>query len=288
MRGEQVSGEYVGTGSFCDADGWFPTRDAGWLDEDGYLYIEGRADDTIIRGGENIAPAEIEDVLLRHPAVLDAAAVGLPDEQWGQRIAAAVTLRPGSDAEPDELLRVDPASPAWLAGGAARGDPRRTAAYRHRQAAAPEGARGSDAGQCRGRELSSMPRVIAPVPNRDDEYFWTGVAQGRLFARRCAHCSFLQQPPSPMCPRCGSVAWEAHELSGRGVVYSWIVSRHPTESEEPARIVALIDLEEGCRLVSNLRDVEPAAVTGGMPVEVTFVEIDGVTLPQFRPAGGRS
>ena len=66
-------------------DGWFPTRDRGWVDDDGYLFIEGRADDTIIRGGENIAPAEIEDVLLEHPGVADAAVVGVPDDEWGQR-----------------------------------------------------------------------------------------------------------------------------------------------------------------------------------------------------------
>ncbi|HEV3358667.1 MAG TPA: long-chain fatty acid--CoA ligase [Pseudonocardiaceae bacterium] len=103
VRGEQVSGEYAGQVSVCDANGWFPTRDAGWLDDEGYLFIEGRTDDTIIRGGENIAPAEIEDVLLRHPAVLEAAVVGLPDEEWGQKVAAAVTVRPGMAAEPDEL-----------------------------------------------------------------------------------------------------------------------------------------------------------------------------------------
>ena len=133
-----------------------------------------------------------------------------------------------------------------------------------------------------------MPRVIPPVPNRDDEYFWAGVNEGRLLARKCVRCSLLQHPPSPMCPRCGSVDWEARELSGRGVVHSWILSRHPAEPDESARIVALIDLEEGCRFVSNLRGVEPGDVAGGMPVEVTFVEVDGVTLPQFRPVGGRS
>ena len=63
LRGEQVSGEYA-TGSVLDDDGWFPTRDRGCIDDEGYLFIEGRADDTIIRGGENIAPAEIEDALL--------------------------------------------------------------------------------------------------------------------------------------------------------------------------------------------------------------------------------
>jgi acyl-CoA synthetase (AMP-forming)/AMP-acid ligase II len=103
VRGEQVSGEYLGRGGSLDGDGWFPTRDRGWVDDDGYLFVEGRADDTIIRGGENIAPAEVEDVLLSHPAVLDVAVVGLPDEQWGQRLAAAVVLRPGADADEAEL-----------------------------------------------------------------------------------------------------------------------------------------------------------------------------------------
>ena len=89
VRGDQISGEYGGhTG--LDADGWFATRDSGRLDPDGYLFIEGRADDTIIRGGENIAPAEIEDVLLAHPGISEAAVIGVPDPEWGQRLVAVV------------------------------------------------------------------------------------------------------------------------------------------------------------------------------------------------------
>jgi acyl-CoA synthetase (AMP-forming)/AMP-acid ligase II len=103
VRGEQVSGEYLGQESAVDSDGWFPTGDRGRVDDDGYLFIEGRADDTIIRGGENIGPAEIEDVLLAHPAVRSVAVVGLPDEEWGQRIAAAVVRRPGANVGADEL-----------------------------------------------------------------------------------------------------------------------------------------------------------------------------------------
>jgi acyl-CoA synthetase (AMP-forming)/AMP-acid ligase II len=86
-----------------DDDGWFATRDRGWIDDEGYLFVEGRTDDTIIRGGENIAPAEIEDVLLAHDAVAQATVVGVPDERWGQDIAAAVVLRPGRTVEPEEL-----------------------------------------------------------------------------------------------------------------------------------------------------------------------------------------
>jgi acyl-CoA synthetase (AMP-forming)/AMP-acid ligase II len=102
LRGEQISGEYD-QGSVVDADGWFPTRDRGWIDAEGYLFIEGRADDTIIRGGENIAPAEIEDVLVRHDLVVDSVVVGVPDDEWGQRIAAVVVLSEGSSLTADEL-----------------------------------------------------------------------------------------------------------------------------------------------------------------------------------------
>ncbi len=97
VRGEQVAGEYS-TGTQLDADGWFCSRDRGVLDADGYLYIEGRADDTIIRGGENIAPAEIEDVLLRQPGVSEACVVGVPDDEWGERIVAVVVAA-GTDAD---------------------------------------------------------------------------------------------------------------------------------------------------------------------------------------------
>lgn len=99
VRGEQVSGEYVGGAAPLDDDGWFPTRDRGWLDADGYLFVEGRSDDTIIRGGENVAPAEIEDVLLRHPDIDQCAVIGVPDDEWGQRIAAVVVLRPGASLD---------------------------------------------------------------------------------------------------------------------------------------------------------------------------------------------
>lgn len=105
LRGEQIAGEYS-TGSVLDADGWFCTQDRGSVDAAGYLFIEGRADDTIIRGGENIAPAEIEEVLYAHPAVSEACVVGVPDNEWGQRIVAVVVLRPGFTVEAAELQDV--------------------------------------------------------------------------------------------------------------------------------------------------------------------------------------
>ncbi|MGH3636417.1 MAG: class I adenylate-forming enzyme family protein, partial [Mycobacterium sp.] len=103
VRGDQVSGRYTGTGSVLDADGWFATRDVATLDEGGYLFLGGRTDDTIIRGGENIAPAELEDVLIEHAHVRDVAVVGVDDPQWGQAIVAVVVPAPGVDPDPEEL-----------------------------------------------------------------------------------------------------------------------------------------------------------------------------------------
>ncbi|BBY76724.1 AMP-dependent ligase [Mycolicibacterium parafortuitum] len=103
VRGEQVSGKYTGIGSVLDANGWFPTKDVAYLDEQGYLFIGGRSDDTIIRGGENIAPAEIEDVLVEHPHVRDCAVVGADDPQWGQIIVAVVVAHHGAQPDPEEL-----------------------------------------------------------------------------------------------------------------------------------------------------------------------------------------
>ncbi|MDB5972528.1 MAG: long-chain fatty acid--CoA ligase [Hydrocarboniphaga sp.] len=108
VRGPQVSGEYLALGSQLDAGGWFPTKDRGYLDAEGYLFLDGRADDVIVRGGENISPGEIEDVLLNHEAVADVAVVALPDDQWGEAVAAAVVLKDGASAsvlELQELVR---------------------------------------------------------------------------------------------------------------------------------------------------------------------------------------
>ncbi len=103
VKGPQVAGEYLEKGSLLAGDGWFPTRDQGYLDADGYLFVRGRADDTIIRGGENIAPAEIEEVLSRHDAVRECVVAGVPDDEWGHRIAAYITLKDGCAPSADEI-----------------------------------------------------------------------------------------------------------------------------------------------------------------------------------------
>jgi acyl-CoA synthetase (AMP-forming)/AMP-acid ligase II len=102
VRGDQIAGEYDGRSALTH-DGWFPTNDGGRLDVDGFLYVEGRLDDVIVRGGENMSPGEIEDVLVLHPCVADVAVTGVPDDEWGEVVAAAVVLEPGTNASETDL-----------------------------------------------------------------------------------------------------------------------------------------------------------------------------------------
>jgi o-succinylbenzoate---CoA ligase len=99
-----VQGPTVAPGRL-DADGWLHTGDLGHIDEEGFLYVVDRIDDMIVSGGENVVPAEVEEVLLRHPEVADAAVVGREDPEWQQAVTAVVVLESGSEATPDELRR---------------------------------------------------------------------------------------------------------------------------------------------------------------------------------------
>jgi len=85
-------------------DGWFKTGDLGRLDDEGFLTLVDRKKDMVITGGENVYSAEVEDVLFAHPAVAEAAVIGIPDPKWGESVFAVVVLRPGMHATPDELI----------------------------------------------------------------------------------------------------------------------------------------------------------------------------------------
>jgi acyl-CoA synthetase (AMP-forming)/AMP-acid ligase II len=85
-------------------DGYVHTGDAGYLDEDGYVYVLDRAKDLILSGGENICPAEVENAMFGHPAVADVAVIGVPDERWGEAVKAIVVTKPGQTASPAELI----------------------------------------------------------------------------------------------------------------------------------------------------------------------------------------
>ena len=106
-RGPQLMRGYWNLPEASEAalrDGWMHTGDAGYLDDEGYLYVQDRTKDMIVSGGENIYPREVEDVLFQHPAVADVAVIGVPSEHWGEEVKAIVVLRQGSSATSDEIV----------------------------------------------------------------------------------------------------------------------------------------------------------------------------------------
>ena len=133
-----------------------------------------------------------------------------------------------------------------------------------------------------------MSARLAPSMTADTQFFWDGVKEHRLLIQRCAACGALRHPPRPMCPTCSSFEWDTLEASGRGSVYSFVMPRHPQLPWfDDGYIVALVELEEGTRLVTNLVGVDPEAVSIGMPVVVRFEEFDGgLVLPLFTRAEG--
>ena len=118
--------------------------------------------------------------------------------------------------------------------------------------------------------------------------YWEGANRGELLIQKCGACGAVWHPPLPICPECGasSVSWVP--ASGRGKVFSYTivhVAAHPDFAERVPYVAALVELEEGPRLVADILDVEPDQVQVDMPVTVKFVSVaEGVTLPQFVPA----
>jgi long-chain acyl-CoA synthetase len=92
------------TAKSINSDGWFKTGDAAYLDEDGYVYIFDRVKDMIVSGGENVYPAEVENVLMSHPGIADVAVIGIPHEKWGETALAVVVKAPGVDVTEDEII----------------------------------------------------------------------------------------------------------------------------------------------------------------------------------------
>jgi fatty-acyl-CoA synthase len=110
VRGPNVMKGYwnkpEATAAAIDSEGWFHTGDLGYLDKDGFLYIVDRVKDMVLSGGENVYPAEVEGVLFQHPAIADVAVVGLPDERWGEAVAAVAVLRENTSLTLEDLREV--------------------------------------------------------------------------------------------------------------------------------------------------------------------------------------
>jgi uncharacterized protein len=127
---------------------------------------------------------------------------------------------------------------------------------------------------------------LVPATTPDTQFFWDGLQRRQLLVQRCTACGALRHPPRPMCPACNALGWDTVTATGRGTVHSFVIPRHPPMPfMGDEYVVALVELEEGTRLVTNLCEVAPGDVMIGMAVEVVFAEFDdGLVLHQFRPA----
>jgi len=122
-----------------------------------------------------------------------------------------------------------------------------------------------------------------PEPNSETAFFWEAAQKGELHILRCNACGTYVHLPRPACRNCQSTDLAPARVSGRGVVHSFTVTHFPLPGFDPPFAVALIELEEGVRLASNVVDVPPEEMAVGIPVEVTFEKVaDDVTLPLFR------
>ncbi|MFV9634964.1 Zn-ribbon domain-containing OB-fold protein [Mycobacterium neumannii] len=136
-----------------------------------------------------------------------------------------------------------------------------------------------------------MASRLAPSISPDTEFFWSGLKEQELRIQRCTDCKTFRVPPRPMCGSCLSLNWDYVVSSGQGTVYSFVMPKYPPlPFLEYPYVVALIELDEGVRIVSNLCDIEPEAIEVGMPVEVFYETFEALpsgeelVLHQFRPA----
>jgi uncharacterized OB-fold protein len=131
------------------------------------------------------------------------------------------------------------------------------------------------------------PGRVIPTPTPETQHYWDGAKQGELRLQGCNSCDQTYFPPRPFCPKCGSRDVKVVKASGKGRLYSYIINHLPSPGYTPPFTVAIVELEEGVRLMTNLVDIEPdpEKLELDMPLEVTFEKLtDEISLPQFKPA----
>jgi len=132
------------------------------------------------------------------------------------------------------------------------------------------------------------PRPLRPRPalTQDNAFFFEGAKQHKLLIQKCSACGTLRHPPRPSCARCRSFEWEPLEASGRGTIFSFVVNHYPqVPAFDYPLVVALVELEEGTRLVANVSGITPGTAAIGMAVEAGFEDFDDeLSLPVFHPA----
>jgi uncharacterized OB-fold protein len=134
-----------------------------------------------------------------------------------------------------------------------------------------------------GEPEPDRPRRPRPALTEDNRFFFEGAREGKLLIQRCTSCGTLRHPPRPACANCRSFEWDTVTASGRGTVYSYVVNHYPqVPAFDYPLVVALVQLEEGTRLVANISGIAPEDVRIGMPVVARFEAFDEeLTLPVF-------
>ncbi len=134
----------------------------------------------------------------------------------------------------------------------------------------------------------STPRRPLPVPTPETQHFWDGCKQGELRLQKCDDCRQVYFPPRPFCPACSSRSVSVFAASGRGTLASYVINNRPHPSFGEPHSIAIVDLEEGVRMASNVVDCPqtPEALELDMPLQVKFeVVSEDITLPLFTPVG---
>jgi hypothetical protein len=134
--------------------------------------------------------------------------------------------------------------------------------------------------------MAQLPRP-EPKPTPETAHFWDGTREGELRLQRCRTCGDAYFPPQPVCPRCASDDVEVFRASGRGTLHTYVVNHRAAPGFHPPYVLAVVQLDEGPRMLTNLVDVEPEpdALPLDLPVEVTFEAVGETALPVFRPRG---
>jgi uncharacterized OB-fold protein len=124
-----------------------------------------------------------------------------------------------------------------------------------------------------------------PVPTPETAHFWEGTAHGELRLQRCRACTTTYFPPQPFCPACSSGDVDVVHASGRGSLYSYVISHRAAPGFDAPYAIAVVQLDEGPRLLSNLVGVppDPDMLPLDLALEVVYEAVDGIVLPVFRP-----
>lgn len=132
---------------------------------------------------------------------------------------------------------------------------------------------------------STKPTRLRPPKGHDNAWWWDGIDRGELLIQQCSSCGALRHPPRPMCGECQSLEWETLVSQGAGTVYSYTVMHHPPiPGYEYPFAVALVELDEGTRLVANVLGCDPSEVHIGMRVQARIENVDDeMKLPMFHP-----